>query len=443
MYQVAPKKSIRVRPSAKLYLSKETLQLMRARDEATTPASYRRLRNRVCSLVRRDKLRSNLLSLKKAKRDPKALWALANRALGKSGGTELPPHLVVNGVETRGRREAAEAMGAYLAHRVDHLRQGLGPTCPGMAVGGLPVSMPVPMPVPRFQFSFTNAGKVAKIIKSLKPTDALGVDGIPVSVLKLGAEVLASPIAHLVNQSLASGRVPVGFKTGVVIPVHKGKGKCSSDPASYRPISILPALSKVLELIVKADLDNHLANIDGLPTSQYGFRRDRSTSMAIATAHAHWTCGVQEGKAVGITSFDFTAAFDTIDPETLLSKLESLGVTGNAKSWFASYLTGGCQCVDWSGSRSGLSQVKYGVRQGSILGPLLFLVLVADLPSSLGVNEREVCCYADDVCIWAVADNAAEVQHRLNKRAAALTEYAARNGLVLNPLRHRRCWPGE
>eukprot|EP00095_Tigriopus_kingsejongensis_P009599 maker-scaffold1098_size62903-snap-gene-0.11 protein:Tk09599 transcript:maker-scaffold1098_size62903-snap-gene-0.11-mRNA-1 annotation:"hypothetical protein TcasGA2_TC001664" len=102
------------------------------------------------------------------------------------------------------------------------------------------------------------AGRIARTIHALKNTEALGFDGIPVSVLKKGAGVLAGPIAHLVNKSLSSGVVPLGFKIGCVIPVHKGRGKSSADPASYRPISIFPALSKILESIVKSDLEQHL-----------------------------------------------------------------------------------------------------------------------------------------------------------------------------------------
>jgi hypothetical protein len=102
-----------------------------------------------------------------------------------------------------------------------------------------------------FLFSFANAGKIAKTIKQLGPTEAVGIDGIPASVLKKGVTVLATPLAHLVNRSLAEGVVPAGFKVGKVYPVHKGNGKSYSAPSSYRPVSILPAMSKVIKSIVK------------------------------------------------------------------------------------------------------------------------------------------------------------------------------------------------
>jgi hypothetical protein len=130
---------------------------------------------------------------------------------------------------------------------------------------------PVPSPLlswpptpATFNFVFVTARKIKKVICALKPTEALGVDGIPLSVLKTGVEVLASLIAYLISRSLATSVVPAGLKTGIVHPVHKGSGKKHSEPASYRPVSILTALSKVLETVVKSNMEEHLAKL-GIP----------------------------------------------------------------------------------------------------------------------------------------------------------------------------------
>jgi hypothetical protein len=108
--------------------------------------------------------------------------------------------------------------------------------------------------------------------------------------------------------------------------------------------------------------------------------------MALATAHATWLGAAEAGKIIGVlAAFDLSAAFDTLDPAVLIPKLEALGLLGSSLRWFLSYLTGGSQMVDWEGLRSSTAKVHFGVRQSSILGPLLFLIHVADLPDAVGV----------------------------------------------------------
>jgi hypothetical protein len=420
---IAPAKAIKVRRGADLYLSPETLDMMVARDRALPGKDYRRLRNKVSSMVKRDKMRTNLEKLRKANNDPKVLWGLANSALGKPQSS-LPASLVVDGHTTVGNAAAAKTMNDFYINKVDKLRADI-PTVS-------PPTSDWPKSTAPFAFSFACAGKIAKTILALKNTDALGLDGIPVSVLKKGVEVLASPIAHLINRSLASGVVPSGFKSACVIPIHKGKGKNTADPASYRPVSILPALSKVLEAVVKADLESHLARVGALPNSQFGFRPGRSCTAALATAQAKWIQGSQEGNVVGILAFDLTAAFDTVDKAQLLPKLAALGITGSALAWFTSYLSGGMQCVDWNGTRSSLNKVKFGVRQGYILGPILYLILVADMPDCLGIGEEDNSGYADDTAIWAVGRDLTSVKALLEARADAFARFTSGNGLVLN-----------
>jgi hypothetical protein len=288
------------------------------------------------------------------------MWDLAKMSMGQARRS-LPSDLVVNGVRTSSAAETAAAVNTEFIDKIRRIRTDLAiPSLRSLAWSARPLPVTPPSDAQsdsssdltekaRFSFAFANAKKISRIIKGLKSTGAVGLDGIPVNVLKLGREALAGPISHLVNRSLASGVVPRGFKMARVAPVFKGKGKKATDPASYRPVSILPAMSKVLELVVKEAVESHLAKVNGLPNSQFGFRPKRSTTAAVATAHALWTKARQEGNYVGVLLFDFSSAFDTVDKCQLLPKLAALGVRGTALSWFEDYLTGGRQCVDWSG----------------------------------------------------------------------------------------------
>jgi hypothetical protein len=330
---------------------------------------------------------------------------------------------------TGSKAAAATAMHNYFVDKIDLLVKRARPNGDEQRVN-LPNPPKWPPRSAPFSFSFTNAGKVSKVIKGLGSTTALGVDGIPVSVLKLGVEVLAGPIGHVVNRSLAEGKVPNEWKTGIVKPVFKGAGKNRSDCSSYRPVCILTALSKVLELTVKTDLNAHLAKTNAIPTTQHGFRTKRSCSTALGSAHAGWLSGLKRGKLVGLLGFDLSAAFDTLDPEVLLDKLMALGIRGRSAHWFRSYLTDGKQCVDWDGEISGFVAVKYGVRQGSILGPVLFLVHTAYMASAVGTDCNVT--YADDSNVWAVADSLEELREKLEGLAARFTVWAKTNGLVMN-----------
>jgi hypothetical protein len=402
-------KEIVVKTGSNLYLTRETLEMMERRDSARagTPR-FRALRNAANRLLKRDKLASNAETLAKASSDPRVLWQLANDALGKAP-TSLPRALVnAAGSMTSGKREAAETINVYFISKVDTLLAASESTnatsnavhpatdASDSAVDANDMATEVtdraretakPLGKAAFEFTFATAGQIAKIICGLKATEAMGIDDIPTSVLKKGVEVLAVPISHLVNRSLAKGRVPEAFKVGKVFPVFKGKRKARKDPLSYRPVSILPAMSKVLETSVKADLERHLARMNGLPGAQYGFRPKRSYTSALAHAHAGWLTGAERGQVVGIMDFNLSAAFDTVAAEQLLPKLQLLGVSGRALAWFESYLTGGSQQVSWDVTLCDLIVVRYGVRQGSILGLVLFLVLISNMASALRIGD--------------------------------------------------------
>jgi hypothetical protein len=193
--------------------------------------------------------------------------------------------------------------------------------------------------------------------------------------------------------------------------------------------SILTAISKVLESVVKEDLEAHIAAVNGL---QFGFRKKRSCSTALASAHASWTQAAKAGKVVGIMAFDLSAAFNTISKELLIPKLAGLNITGLALRWFNSYMLGGQQCVAWNDCHSAYVAVKYGVRQGSILGPVLFTIHMRDLPAFLGVGDDSIIIYANDSNIWTVGRNVNDVQAALEQLAAKFAKFNAVNGLVLN-----------
>ena len=217
-------------------------------------------------------------------------------------------------------------------------------------------------------------------------------------------------------------------------------------PSSYRPIAILPALSKVLEKLVLSQLMPFLD--PKLPSSQFGFRPGRGTSDAIATAHSSWTKAVSAGKVTGIAAFDLTAAFDTVDHNILCGKLEALGLSPSATKWFHDYLIGRSQRVRFNGELSSPSMIRCGVPQGSLLGPVLFLVIIWDLPQILGFNPLPshmdgMVGYADDILVWASGKNTGDVTQKLERLSTSIATYMHHNCLTLNPEKTQILWAGS
>jgi hypothetical protein len=150
----------------------------------------------------------------------------------------------------------------------------------------------------------------------------------------LGPTCWPRPISHLVKLSLSAGVFPSAFKTAIIHPVYKGGGKVRNDPASYRPVAILCALYKVLETVAKEDLETFMEANDILPTSKDRFRKGRSCTMVLATAHAAWVSAKAKGKVVAAVGFDLSAAFHNVGREDLLPKMLAMGIGGKFLKWF-------------------------------------------------------------------------------------------------------------
>jgi hypothetical protein len=225
-----------------------------------------------------------------------------------------------------------------------------------------------------------------------------------VAILKMGSDVLAGPISHLVNILLSSGIFPEAFKTALIHPVYKVGGKARNEPASYRPLAILCAMSKVLETVAKEDLEAFMNTNNTLPASQHGFRRGRSCTTALATGHGALFSA--KSKVVAVIGFDLSATFNTVGREDLLPKMLAIDIGGKGLKWFRCYLTNAKQRVVWDEHVFNIVDVEYGVRQGSLLGPVLYLLHVFDPPLHLEIRESDGdSAYADDTSVWVIADN--------------------------------------
>ena len=247
-----------------------------------------------------------------------------------------------------------------------------------------------------FKFRPLEEEEVLSALQGLDTCKATGADKISVRLLKSTAPVISMSVTKLFNQCIATGKTPDEWKEANITPIPKSPS--ATLPPQFRPISVLPVIAKVYESLIHKQLYSYLVNKSLLHPCQSGFRPDHGTQDVLLKTVDDWRKALDLGKCIGTVFVDLSKAFDSIDHSVLLSKLKSFGIKGMEFDWFCDYLSRHKQRVVVDGHSSEWAHVTQGVPQGSILGPLLFLIYVNDLPAV--VAECTVSLYADDVTIY-------------------------------------------
>ena len=285
---------------------------------------------------------------------------------------------------------------------------------------------PYRVPASAFTPHCVTLPELSNVIGKLSTSRAVGVDDMPIFAIKGCFPVIAPHILHLINTSISTQTFPDAWKVATVTPVHKSGDSCI--PGNFRPISILPVLSKILEKVVCLQLTSYLVTNHILFPFQYAYRPSHSTEDALLDV-LEWTAQqIEAGKVASMTSIDLSKAFDSVDHSVLLNKL---GWYGIAQGWFSSYLTGRSQLVRGSSATLPLS---HGVPQGSIVGPILFLIFVNDM--SCFLPHGRVLSYADDTQILdSATPNSTGLQNlksRGEENISCLQHWFSLNSLKMN-----------
>ena len=241
------------------------------------------------------------------------------------------------------------------------------------------------------------------------------------------SEVLFKILILLV---IITGRVPQGWKQSIIVPVPKTSAACTPD--NYRPVSLLSVLSKVLERHMYGIITNHLQNFHPLAESQWGFLLGKSTVTGLLATTHNWLSILEGGGEIGAVFFDLRKAFDSIPHEALLDKLKVTGLSNPILAWITDYLTCREQKVVVNGKESQHTPVLSGVPQGSVLGPLLFLIYIDDLAQLPLLDGGQVVLYADDLLLFRPIQSQ-EDYHHLQDDIVMIEDWVYSNYLTLNP----------
>ena len=284
-----------------------------------------------------------------------------------------------------------------------------------------------------FDFCSINERKIQEAISKSNIKKSFGYDNISGYFLKLVFPLISKTLALIFNASIETSTFPDIWKVARVIPIYKEGEK--SDKSNYRPISVLPVLSRIFEKLIYDQLYQYLDGSGFLTSDQCGFRPLHSTATCLLKCTDDWYSGMDKGHFTGLISIDLKKAFDTVNHKILCQKLEHSGVTGRELSWFNSYLSNRKQYCRINGVDSNIKEIEVGVPQGSCLGPLLFLVYINDHPCIM--ENSKVSMYADDTSLYYSSSDISQLNDALNEDLKKLDRWLKGNKLSLNVVKTR------
>lgn len=394
--------SIRHRDKWNMKLKKENalcIKLKKPLDQHEN-SRYKLYRNYLTQLIRKTKEDFYQNKIQEAGNNAKQVWQIINEASGyepkKARSKNMIPEIKIsNENTTKNPDEIAEIFVNYFTE-VGH---NYATNILNKTKTNAKTNRPPQHNIKRLESSLflnpVNSKELTTYINELKMPSAPGTDSIQVQTIKIVHKHILKPLCHIFNLSLQTGTFPSSYKTSVISPIFKSGDKKSKE--NYRPISLLTHLSKLLEKCIKTRLTNFMNKHNILSNGQFGFREGLSTENAIYSLTGEIYDALDKTQNPLVVLLDLAKAFDTVDHSLLLHKLEMYGVRGNCLSLIKSYLTDRTQTVKIGQSISKERTIKYGVPQGTVLGPLLFIIYINDI-CNLPIKGK-IIIYADDTAI--------------------------------------------
>ena len=430
----APIREIRVSDKNSPWITNELKSLMKSRDRLKKAAikhkspammgRYKTARNKVNNLnvtLKRQYFTNKIIE---CKGNMKETWKTTNALLNKRSKSTNITSLSVGDIEIHEKNEISNKMNDYFCTIGKELADKIDSSPNPLLVGNYRINEGNKT----MKFTKINEQNIRDAIGKIKTSKGFGNDNISSYFLKLALPYIIKSLAYMFNKSLEDREFPSLWKIARVIPIFKDGDKSAKE--NYRPISVLPVVSRLFEKLVYNQLYEYLNSNDLLAPSQSGFRSLHSTATALLKCTNDWYSSLDVGKHVGVIFVDLKKAFDTVDHKILVQKLAHYGIHSSELMWFKSYLSNRSQFTRVNGVDSKVQNIDIGVPQGSCLGPLLFLLYINDLPKI--TNNAKVYMYADDTSLSLQNHSMSQLNRALNQDLLALDKWLRGNKLSLN-----------
>ena len=385
---------------------------------------YKKYRNKLNQLIRSAERKHFHDVLLEHKSNLKKSWQVIKTVINKRKYTPVNTKFKVNGATTNDGNVIANKFNSFFVNVGTVLAISITPTDKN------PVDYIQQDMISNLYFDPVTEQEIYKIIDKFKD-NAAGWDDLKSTMIKHIKESITTPLVHICNRSFETGIFPSELKIANMVPIYKSGDEMVF--SNYRPVSVLPVFSKLLERLVYNRLISHINENKLLYEYQFGFQKGKSTYLAIMMLVDKITEALDQGECVVGVFLDFSKAFDTVDRNILLQKLHKYGICGVELLWFEDYLSNIMQYVTYNNHKSSREKNNCGVPQGSILGPILFLLYINDLAS-----VSEFCfsvLFADDTNMFITGKDMNVLCRQLNEDLRTIQEWLQCNKLSLNVLK--------
>ena len=430
----APLRSKRVRASKSPWVTKRLKQLMHQRDSLKLKAirsndpnvwlDFKKKRNIVKNEIKKAKKAYYLKEFCENAGNSKKTWKIINELTSRKHDNPQIKEISLNGSVVTGCKKLSEAFNDHFASIGPKLSNKIH----GNGIRSYSEYLTCCQNGTTLQLKETRPSIVFSLLSKLSVSKATGLDKISAKLLRVCPDLIADSLCSIFYRSINTGIFPEEWKYSKVVPLFKEGDR--KDLNNYPPISIIPVVAEVFERIIYDQVNTFLVDNWLLSNGQSGFRHRHSTTTALLKATNEWTYNIDRGNVNAVVFLDLKKALDTVDHRILLSKLHAYGIQGVASDWFKSYLSNRMQKCSVNGFLSHNQTLHCGVPQGTILGPLPFLIYINDLPNCLAHSKTRM--YADDTNLSVAGNNVLDIEQNLNQDLENVNEWLIANKLTLN-----------